>query len=805
MRAASRPPEGGVPRSSRWLRTLRDRLASRLGFVDAEISGILDLFEEQVYAGEVTADGHYHDHSAGPPAWAARFIGGEIPAGARPGEFWESRIHPEDWDLYARFNQALLRGEDAEVTYRVLGVDDVTRVILDRARPQRRADGTVRIRGIISDVTRREEADARLAEASDRFGRLLDVVGEHVYMAQALPDGEIRELFQGPGADRLLGGAEPDPDMVNWEAALHPDDREAYDEFNRALAAGEGADVEYRLTGADGITRWVHDRAATRHLEDGTVEISGIVSDVSERRHMRAELAEAHAALSRVVEAMDDHLYTLRVEPAGGYRTIYRGPHRDALAGGPVAGGAEGDRLWESLVHPDDRPLWRWAVERLSDGRPIELEYRMVGLDGVERIVLDRLRPRREAGGTLYYDGATRDITERRRLEDELRLAQSAAEMRARTDALTGTYNRRHFAEIIAEALASDPDNCGLLLLDADHFKQVNDVHGHVVGDAVLVELASRLQAELGAGDCLARWGGEEFAVLVRGVASDAELERRAQQLRAAVALHAVAAADVSVRLTISIGAARSGAELASLDALVEAADRCLYAAKHAGRNRVSLLAGAMVEAPQSEPEAVGVARALAIVSGRGVPDPHSERVAELAARVAERMGLGDTLVLRCRVGGWLHDVGKVAIPEAILSKPGPLDDDEWAVMRTHSVLGEDIVRGAAAVREAAAAVRHHHERYDGTGYPDRLVGGAIPVEARVIAAADAYAAMTADRPYSAALSPEAAVHELRRCAGTQLDPRAVSALLAVLGQPQFSGGCEMDAGAPLARRQAAA
>ena len=170
------------------------------------------------------------------------------------------------------------------------------------------------IRGIISDVTRREEADARLAEASDRFTRLLDVVGEHVYLAQALPDGSVRELFQGPGADRLLGGAEPDPEMENWDAALHPADRAAYDAFNRALADGQDADVEYRLIGADGITRWVHDRAATRRLPDGAVEISGIVSDVSERRSMRAELDEAHAALSRVVDAMDDHLYTLRID-----------------------------------------------------------------------------------------------------------------------------------------------------------------------------------------------------------------------------------------------------------------------------------------------------------------------------------------------------------------------------------------------------------------------------------------------------------------------------------------------------------
>src|SRR3954452_13119890 len=210
------------------LRRLRDLLVgSRLTPTDALAAGILDLFEEQVYAGEVTADGHYIGHSPTPP-WA-RFVGGEVPDGTPAGAFWESRIHPDDWADYAAFNAALLRGEDAEAKYRLSGLDGVTRVIQDRARPQRRADGTVWVRGIISDVTRREEADARLAEASDRFSRLLDVVGEHVYLARAFPDGRIEELFQGPGADRLLGGAVPDPDMANWEAALHPADRPAYD------------------------------------------------------------------------------------------------------------------------------------------------------------------------------------------------------------------------------------------------------------------------------------------------------------------------------------------------------------------------------------------------------------------------------------------------------------------------------------------------------------------------------------------------------------------------------------------------
>jgi diguanylate cyclase (GGDEF)-like protein len=451
---------------------------------------------------------------------------------------------------------------------------------------------------------------------------------------------------------------------------------------------------------------------------------------------MRAELTQAHASLSRVVEAMDDHLYTLEVLPGGVVRDVYRGPNREALIGGPLP---EGERAWESFVHADDRELWRAAVERLPAGEPLALEYRVVGLDGAERIVLDHLRPRRDAAGALLYDGVTRDITERRRLEDELRSARAEAERRARTDELTGAFNRRHFAEIVAEALADDPRGCGLLLLDADHFKQVNDLHGHVVGDAVLVELAQRLQAGLGPDDCLARWGGEEFAVLLRDIGSDAELDRRAQRVRTAVACVPMAVDDVRVRLTISIGATRAAAGLMSLDALVETADRCLYVAKRHGRNRVSLVPHlAVTDTPASEPEAVSVARALALTAGTAAA--HAEEVARLATLTAERMALPAGIVLRCGLGGWLQGAD------------------------------EQVVRGVATLREAAGAIRHRGERYDGTGRPDGLAGAAIPIEARVVAAADAYAAMTG--------TPRSKASALLARAGTHLDPGVVRALL---------------------------
>ncbi len=627
---------------------------------DSQLARILDLFEEHVYAGEITPSGSYVDHAS--EGTLGSLLGGEVPAGVERGEFWESRILADDWAAYEAFNRRLLDGEDAEVTYRIAALDGVTRVLRDRARPRPKGDGGMLIDGIISDLTAREEATARAAEAHDRFTSLLDVVGAHVYLAIAFPeDGTMQELFQGPGGDRLLGGAEPDPEMVNWDNAVHPDDRAAYEEFNLALSQGEDREVVYRLIGLDGVTRWVHDRAVARPRPDGTFEVSGIVSDVTERRRLE-------------------------------------------------------DRLRHSMA--------------------------------------------------------------------ELEQARAEAELRANTDDLTGAYNRRHFAQIASASLASAAERSALLLIDADHFKQINDVYGHAVGDAVLAELAQRLRSSITADDHLARWGGEEFAVLLRDVSSEAELAERAERLRYAVSETPIEHEGIRILLTTSVGAVLAP-EGASLDALVERADACLYTAKYQGRNRVSLEPEAGGRAVSiREPEVIGMARALAFASSQreGIPEEHAEQVARLAMLTAERLQLPVGIALLCRIGGWLHDVGKIAIPERILTKPSALEAAEWAVMRTHPLVGDKIVRRVAGLHDAAPAVRHHHERFGGGGYPDGLAGEAIPIEARIVCAADAYSAMTTNRPYSAARSPQEAAAELRRSAGAHFDPKVVEALLAVLG-----------------------
>jgi putative nucleotidyltransferase with HDIG domain len=251
-----------------------------------------------------------------------------------------------------------------------------------------------------------------------------------------------------------------------------------------------------------------------------------------------------------------------------------------------------------------------------------------------------------------------------------------------------------------------------------------------------------------------------------------------------AIARAPISAGGVTLHQTVSLGAVRCDAYARTVDALVEAADRRLYAAKRGGRNRVSLDADAPAGTTPGEPEAIGMARALAFAGSLRdkEPEAHAAEVSLLAALVAERLGLPEPLVWRCRLGGLLHDVGKVAIPDRILDKPGPLDAVEWAQMRTHPAVGAEIVDRFPPLREAAAAVRHHHERYDGGGYPDGLAASAIPMEARIVAAVDAYSAMTGTRPYSPARPPAEAADELRASAGSHLDPDVVAALIDVLG-----------------------
>lgn len=359
----------------------------------------------------------------------------------------------------------------------------------------------------------------------------------------------------------------------------------------------------------------------------------------------------------------------------------------------------------------------------------------------------------------------------------------------ARTDSLTGLLNRRGFeARFEAELERSRRSGSPLALLvgDLDWFKRLNDSFGHPVGDRALEKLSTVLTAHSRRIDTVARIGGEEFAMLLPG--SDAHgAFMFAERVRVAVQ---DCFAEEAVLLTISFGIATFPHSARNAELVLGAADEALYAAKRMGRNR-SVIHNPELRslslAAEGAGEGIQVATVVTLAEALDLRDArtaqHSQTVGRYAELMARRLGLGEERVERVRLAGIVHDVGKIAVPDAILLKAGPLGPDEWVELCKHPETGARLL-GGAKLDDVRAWVLAHHERPDGRGYPLGLSDDEIPLEAKILAVADAYEAMTSDRVYRAALGPEVARDELLAGTGTQFDPAVVDALLVALEAP---------------------
>ncbi len=332
----------------------------------------------------------------------------------------------------------------------------------------------------------------------------------------------------------------------------------------------------------------------------------------------------------------------------------------------------------------------------------------------------------------------------------------------AHTDSITGLGNRRALLRHIEAGLAETGEERRLVvvLLDLNGFKEYNDSFGHLAGDALLARLGARLAAAMPEGGHAFRMGGDEFCAVVEETSA-----------LAAARIGAIAGAALSDHgegfdIDSAWGHVVAPDEADTATEILKLADRRMYAAKAArssiGRQSARLLVRALEEREPSLAE-------------------HISEVVGLAEEIGTRVGLAPERLEQVRRAAELHDVGKMAIPDAILLKTGPLDDDEWVFVRRHTLTGEWILSAAPALASVAKLVRSSHERWDGTGYPDGLAGEQIPLESRIVAIADAYAAMLSDRPYRAALSHTDAIDELRANSGTQFDPDLVETAVEIL------------------------
>lgn len=385
-------------------------------------------------------------------------------------------------------------------------------------------------------------------------------------------------------------------------------------------------------------------------------------------------------------------------------------------------------------------------------------------------------------------------------------------ELRATHDRLTGVANRETLlttlhAEI--ERATRHYQSLSVAFIDIDRFKAINDMHGHNSGDAVLRQVADLIGGAIRASDVFGRYGGEEFMLILPETTPENAVGL-AEKLRSLVSgspLRIAGGAEIPV--TISIGVAGGTGSQLQLDMVVDRADAAMFAAKSLGRNRTYQFREQDDDAPvrrapispdhHDQAAAIGrwasdtATQALASVLA---PQPHhrgrpSDMIAALATGMALEMGLPVEEIERIRIASLLHDLGKIAIPDDILDKPSSLTDEEWRTIGQHPRIGQVILERASSLRDAIPVVLHHHERFNGGGYPHGLRGSEIPLGARIVAVADAYHAMVHDRPYSTAIAHADALRELRANAGTQFDPEVVDAFCSIYAESVPPDGLE--------------
>jgi diguanylate cyclase (GGDEF)-like protein len=363
-------------------------------------------------------------------------------------------------------------------------------------------------------------------------------------------------------------------------------------------------------------------------------------------------------------------------------------------------------------------------------------------------------------------------------------------EQRSRIDELTGLFNRRHFEELLKEEISRHSrygEVLSIFILDLDNFKNYNDLYGHPAGDILLNQIGKIIKGSVRNVDKAFRYGGDEFVALLPKTDKDdayVVAERVRGQLAGEMEKKAI-------NVTCSIGLASYPADGVLTSELVDVADTALYYAKRTGGNRI-YLSSKILPRPPEDGKFTGIdtrrdslSAIYALVSTVEAKDPytygHSKKVNTYAVALAERIGLSPDEVLKVSTAALIHDIGIIGIPDRVLNKKGELNEGDLQAIQAHPKLGATIVNNISSLIPCESGILHHHERWDGGGYPEGLKGEEIPIEARILAIADSFAAMTSARPYRPPLSHEEIIKELRQGAGTQFDPKLVDVFIGII------------------------
>lgn len=671
---------------------------------------------------------------------------------------WDSLVHPDDQSVIDTFHQAADSKIGCTLEYRVVCADGTVKHVRKTGMVVKDQSGSpVRMVGSIWDITERKHIEQALEASERQLNKIFDLLPVGLWVA----DKEGRIVRANPAGERIWEGKLKSADAVTKIRHYPTGKRLKQGEwaFAKTLTKGETIHEEMlEIETLSGGRRVIINSTAPVTDENGQIQAAIMINrDVTENENAKAALKAEKELLSITLQSMGEGVVVTDntgcitavnkvFEQISGFECSKA---QGLLFEDVVMTVDRGDGIRPSLI---DKTL---ATGRtVSHSRGVELMCR----DAKTVSIAYTVSPIKDSNGQIIGTVTViRDITEEKK-------KQRRIDYLVYHDALTGVYNRRYFEQIVKKIDTEQNLPLSVINCDMNGLKLANDAFGHSAGDKLLMRMASVLQKACRSKDIVIRSGGDEFLILMPG-ADEITAQKVCAEIKILSSKSSVSAIDCS----ISVGWGTKKYPEESLNVILRKAEAFMY------RNKSS-------ESPRMRFSSINTI--LQTLHEKYERERlHCRHVSQICMKIAKAMGFSEREIDEINLVGRMHDIGKIAVNSVLFSKPDVLTDEEWVDMKRHPEVGFRILSASTEMAYIAKTVLAHHERYDGTGYPNGLKGGSIPMMARILAVADAYEAMTNERPYRQRKSSKQAIEEISALSGTQFDPVVVEAFLK-LGEP---------------------
>ncbi|MFZ5645141.1 MAG: PAS domain S-box protein [Bacillota bacterium] len=613
------------------------------------------------------------------------------------------------------------------------------------------------IKQLKEEIAKRELLEKSLLESEKKYRTTFEYTGT----AMIVIDEDRTISMANKEVERLTGYLQEEfVGISKWDQFVHPGERKWLGSYHKKRRMPDGKvpnQYEFRLIDKSGNIKEIF---YTINLIPGSKQSIGSLIDITDRKKMEKNLRQSEEKYRTLLENIEDGYYEVNLEGS----LLYCNEALIRIYGVPAKKPFMGINYRNYTDAKNAEIIYKAYNKVFSTGKPEKgFSLEITRKDGEKRIVEVSISLVRDVDGQpTGFRGIVRDVTERRQAEERLKYLSMH-------DVMTGLYNRTYFEEEMTRINKGRFSPVTIICCDVDDLKLINDTFGHKKGDELLKGVADILKEPFRASDLVARTGGDEFSIILPYTNEDAA-QKICDRIKNAIVHHNNEAERLPISLSIGMATGNISKRI-NCDHLYKQADNNMY--RHKLKSKVSsknLLLKSIIKTLDERDF---------------LAEGHADRLYRLAGRLVEAANLSDREMDDIKMLSKYHDIGKAGIPDSILFKPGPLNKKEWEEMKEHSEIGFRIAKSTPELSYIANWILSHHEWWNGKGYPQGLKGNQIPILSRIIFIADAYDAMTNDRPYRKALSHKEAVSEIERCAGSQFDPELTELFIKTLSQPE--------------------